>query len=112
MNIDTDSLITFGGAIPTFMDVRAYLKINTDDKKSAMSDFKSRHFILTIGFLLMGAFFAQIGSIFSISILKVMGIALLILGGFFSTLDMCKKSKIRSIFILVLLSFVIFLNAT
>jgi len=114
LNIDTDSLVTFiiMWGIPTFMVFRAYIKMNTDDKKSAMSDFKSRHFISTIGFLLTGAFFAQIGALFSISIMKVMGIVLLVLSGFFSMLDMWKKSKIKSICILVLLSFVIFLNVT
>ncbi len=81
--------------------------MNTDDKKSAINDFRSRRFIFSIGFIVIGAFFTHLGALFIISIIKTIGIVLLILGGFFSTLDMWNKSKIKSILILVFLSFVI-----
>ncbi|MFF5399498.1 hypothetical protein ACFY4F_19305 [Peribacillus butanolivorans] len=112
LNIDTDSLVTFifMWGIPTFMVVRGYLKMNTDDKKAVINDFSSRRFIFTIGFFVIGAFFTHLGTLFAISIIKVIGIVLLILGGIFSMLDMWKESKIKSMLILVLLSVVIFLN--
>ena len=114
LKIDTDSLVTFliMWGIPTFMFVRAYLKMNTDDKKSAINDFRSRRFIFTLGFIVIGTFFTQLGTLFAISIIKVIGIVLLILGGIFATLDMWKRSKIKSLLILVLLSLVISLNFT
>ncbi|MBL3645957.1 hypothetical protein [Peribacillus frigoritolerans] len=112
MNIDTDSLVTFifMWGIPTFMVVRGYLKMNTDDKKSVANDFRSRRFIFTIGFIVIGFFFTHLGTLLAISIIKEIGIVLLILGGFFSMLNMWKESKIKSMLILVLLSVVIFLN--
>ena len=71
--------------IHTFMVVRAYLNMDPDDQRSAINDFKSRHFILTIGFLVMGAFAAHLGILFSISIIKIIGIVFFTLGGIFST---------------------------
>ena len=64
MNVNADSLVPFiiMWGIPTFMVVRAYLKMNPDDQKSAINDFKSHHFILTIGFLVMGACAAELRS--------------------------------------------------
>ena len=113
MNIDTDSVVPFiiMWGIPTFMVVRAYLKMNADDKKSAFNDFKSRRFIFTIGFMVMGAFFAHLGIVLTIRIIEVIGIAFFALGGTFSIFDMWKINKIKSVFILVLVSVVIFISA-
>ncbi|PJO43398.1 hypothetical protein [Lysinibacillus xylanilyticus] len=58
--------------IPAFMVVRGYLKMNTDDKKSAINDFMSRHFIFTIGFIVIGFFFTQLGTLFAVSIIRIM----------------------------------------
>ena len=94
--------------IPTFMVVRAYLKMDPDDQRSAINDFKSRHFILTIGFLGKRAFVAHLGILFSISIIKIIGIIFFTLGGIFSTIDIWERSKIRSVFTLVLVFVAIF----
>lgn len=96
--------------IPTLMVVRAYLKMNTDDKKSAINDFKSRRFIFTIGFMVTGAFFAHLGAIFAVSIFKIIGTVVILLGGTFSALTAWKKSKTASMVILVLLSILIYIN--
>lgn len=106
-NVDNDSLIPFIiiWGIPAFMVVRGYLKMNTDDKKSAMNDFKSRRFILTIGFMVMGAFFAHLGSLFAIRIMELIGIVFFVLGGFLSAINMWNKNKIKSVIILVLTTF-------
>jgi hypothetical protein len=96
--------------IPTFMVVRAYLKMNTDDRKSAINDFKSSHFIFTIGFIVIGAFLVHLGFLFSVSIIKMIGIVFFALGGIFSAFDRWKKSKIRSVFILVLVSVAIVIS--
>lgn len=58
---------------PAIVVVRAYLKMNTDERKSVISDFRSRRFIVTIGFIVMGAFFAHLGSLFSIRIIELIG---------------------------------------
>ena len=112
LNIDIDSLVPFVimWGIPTFMVVRGYLKMNADDKKSAFNDFKSRRFIFTIGFIAIGAFFAHLGILFTIRIIEVIGIAFFALGGIFSIFDMWKVNKIKSVFILVLVSVIIFVG--
>ena len=112
MNVNIDSLVPFiiMWGIPTFMVVRAYLKMNPDDQKSAINDFKSHHFILTIGFLVMGAFIRHLGILFNINTIEVIGIAFFALGGIFSAFDTWKKSKIKSVFILVLISVAISLR--
>jgi hypothetical protein len=109
LNIDTDSLAIFiiMWGIPTFMVVRGYLKMNADDRKSAFNDFKSRRFIFTIGLMVMGAFFAHLGTLFAIRVMEVIGLAFFALGGVFSIFDMWKKNKIKSVFILVLVASVI-----
>ena len=82
MNVDTDSLVPFiiMWGIPTFMVVRAYLKMNPDDQKSAINDFKSSRFIFTIGFIVIGAFLAHVGFLFSVSIIEIDWTCLLCLG--------------------------------
>ena len=112
MNVDTDSLVTFiiMWGIPTLMVVRVYLKMNPDDQKSAINDFKSSRFIFTIGFIVIGAFLAHVGFLFSVSIIEMIGIVFFTLGGIFSAFDAWKKSKTKSMFILVLLSVVLFLD--
>lgn len=49
INIDNDSLfsIIIIWGLPAFIVFRGYLKMNTDDRKSAMNDFKSCRFITT-----------------------------------------------------------------
>lgn len=112
MNVDTDSLVPFiiMWGIPTFMVVRAYLKMNTDDRKSAINDFKSARFIFTIGFLVIGAFVAHLGILFSLRVVEIIGIIFLTLGGIFSAFDIWKRSKIRSVFTLVIVLVVIFVS--
>ncbi|AST94264.1 hypothetical protein BC6307_07345 [Sutcliffiella cohnii] len=114
MEINTDSLVTFiiMWGIPIFMVFRGYFKLDTDDKKSAMKDFRSKRFILTIGFIVGGVFLTHLGVLFAINILKGIGIAILIIGGIFSTIEMWKESKIKSVPILILVSFVVLINVT
>lgn len=70
--------------ISTFIVLRGYLKLNTDDKKSVINDFRSRRFIFTICFIVIGGFFTHLGTLMDIGIIKSVGIVLLILGGIFS----------------------------
>jgi hypothetical protein len=63
---------------------------------------------MLIGFLVMGAFIAHLGILFSISIIEVIGIVFFTLGRIFSTIDIWEKSKIRSVCTLVLVLVVIF----
>ena len=114
LNIDKDFLVTFiiMWGVPTFMVVRAYWKMDTDDKKSVIHDFSSRRFITTFGFMVIGNFLTHLGSILSITPVKVIGIILLILAGIFSIENMWKESKMKSLCILVLLSLIIFLNVS
>lgn len=112
MSVDTDSLVTFIiiWGIPIFMVVRGYMKMDKGDKKSAMNDFRSRRFIITFGFLVLGTFFAHVGKLLSINTIQVIGIVLLIVGGISTTLDIWKKSKIKSMITVFLVTFVVFLN--
>lgn len=112
MNVNTDSLIPFIliWGIPIVMVVRAYLKMNPDDQRSAINDFESLHFILTIGFLVIGAFIAHVGILFSLRLIKIIGIIFFILGGIISAFDIWNKSKVRSVFMLVVVLVVIFVN--
>lgn len=112
MSVGADSLVPFiiMWGIPTFTVVRAYLKMNPDDQKSAINDFKSSRFIFTIGFIVIGAFLAHLGFLFSVSIIKFVGLVFFALGGIFSAFDTWKKSKTKSVFILVLISVALFLR--
>ncbi|KRG11544.1 hypothetical protein ACA29_17040 [Lederbergia galactosidilytica] len=115
MNIDTGSLVTFiiMWGIPTFLVIRSYLKMDTDDKKSTLNNFKSRRFILTIGFIIIGVLFIHLDILFTNTIIKISGIGLLLIGGIFSTIatiDMWKFSKIKSLLNLILISIAVFLS--
>lgn len=96
--------------IPTFMVVRAYLKMNPDDQKSAINDFKSRDFILTIGFLGMGAFVRHLGVLLTVQFMEIIGVAFFALGGLFSATDLWKKSKWKSGIILVIVATLTFVG--
>ena len=97
MSVGADSLVPFiiMWGIPTFMVVRAYLKMNPDDQKSAINDFKSSRFIFTIGFIVIGAFLAHLGFLFSVSIIKFVGLVFFALGGIFWHLIRGRKVKPR-----------------
>lgn len=101
--------LTLIWGLPVFMGGRAYLKMNAEDKKSAMSDFKSSRFIFTIGFIAMGGFIGHVGFLFSVRTLEVFGFSLFILGGIISVISMWKDNKVRSVSILVVISFSVFL---
>lgn len=112
MSVGADSLVPFiiMWGIPTFMVIRAYLRMNMEDRKSAINDFKSSRFTFTIGFIVIGAFLAQLGFLFSVSIIEFIGLVFFALGGFFSAFDTWKKGKINSVFILILISVAISLR--
>ncbi|WP_338751080.1 hypothetical protein [Bacillus sp. FJAT-52991] len=111
MNIDMDALIIFLmiWGIPVFMVGRAYLKMSEEEKKEAMTDFKSPRFIFTIGFLIIGSFLAIVGGLLEVNIIKISGNALLIIGGIVSVLQMWKRNKLKSVLLVLLLGFVLFI---
>ena len=92
------------------MVVRSYFKMNTDDKESAINDFRSCRFVLTIGFTVMGAFFAHLGSLIAIWTIELIGIVFFALGGILSAINMWNKNKSRSVIILVLIAFVVIIE--
>ncbi|WP_058949398.1 hypothetical protein [Oceanobacillus picturae] len=110
MNIDTDSLVSFliAWGIPAFMIVQTYLKMDTDDRNSAKKDFKSPYFIFTIGSLVIGYFFASLGNLLSLTIINLLGISLMIIGGIKITVDRWKRDKMKSILTPVLIAVAIF----
>ncbi|MCK1996027.1 hypothetical protein MPH47_02085 [Psychrobacillus psychrodurans] len=112
INMDADSLIPFIviWGLPAFIVVRTYFKMNTDDKKSAINDFRSCRFVLTIGFIVMGTFFAHLGSLFAIRIMELIGIGFFTLGGFLSAINLWNKNKTKSVIILVLIAFVVLIE--
>lgn len=110
MNIDIDRAITFSlmWGFPIFFMVRAYLKMDINDRNDAKKDFKKPHFIFTIGFLAAGLFIAQIGSILSINFINVIGTIILIIGGIVSAIDIWDRNKLKSMLVLPLLVVVVF----
>lgn len=114
MNIDTDSIVNLliWWGIPAFMVIREYLKMDAEEKVSAMNEIKSPGFIFTLGFLVLGSFFTHLGILIGIFGVKVFGIVLAILGGTTLTLTMWKENKFKSILVFVLISFFVFLNVT
>lgn len=84
------------------MVAREYLNMNREDRKSAIGDFKTPRFIFTIGFLVVGAFLATLGNAVTVHIIKIIGVVLIVLGGFVSFVTMWGENKFKSIFILVL----------
>ena len=111
LNVHTDTLVPFIflWGIPIVMVVREYLKMDADDRKSAMSDFRSPRFILTSGFVVFGAFLAHLGFLFATSIVEIIGLSIFASGAIFSAISTWKKSKMRSALILVLVAIAIFL---
>lgn len=65
--------------------------------ESAKKDFKSSHFIFTIGFLVIGYFFASFGDLLALKTVMVLGISLMIIAGFNATVDIWKRNKIKGI---------------
>ena len=86
------------------MITRSYLKMNNDDRKSALNDFKSSRFITTTGFMLIGAFFTHIGFLIAIRLIEVIGIVFFALGGILSVTYMWNKSKTKSVILLALIA--------
>lgn len=107
----TDSLVTVFllWGIPAFMVVLAYLKMSGDEKKEALSDFRTPRFIFTIGFMVTGAFAAHGGMLFSINIVGNIGILLLITGLVISAIQTWKFSKRSSVFLFSIALVLVFL---
>jgi hypothetical protein len=77
-----------------FIFSREYLKLNKDDRKSALKDFKSPQFIFTLGFCIAGAFLALLGNLLTISAINLLGILLLVISGVVSFVLIWKKIKL------------------
>lgn len=101
LKVDTYSLISFIilWGIPTFMIVRKYLKMNTNDKKIAINDSRSHRFIFTTGFIVLGVLFIHLGLILTLCILKLIGFVFLTLGGFISILNKWNKNKNKGVLV-------------
>lgn len=112
MDMDIDSLVTFmiAWGIPASMVSWGYYKMDRADRKSAMDDFTSLRFILTIGSIVLGAFVIHLGSLLSIPLLKMLGLALFVSGGICSVIMTWPTSKIRSLLIIALVCLTIYLN--
>ena len=87
--------------------IRAYIKMNTEDQRSVVNDFKSRSFILTIGFMVMGAFLTHLGSLFAFRKIELIGTVFFTLGGIFSAIHIWNKSKIKSVIIVFNVAFTV-----
>lgn len=111
MSIESGRVVPFiiMWGIPTFMIIRAYLKMGEDDRNSVKGDFKKPRFIFTIGFVLIGLLLSQLGSIFSIELINVIGIIILAIGGLVSVIDIWKGNKIKSIISFLLLMIAVYL---
>ncbi|WP_394121829.1 hypothetical protein [Planococcus donghaensis] len=112
MNINIDSLVTFilMWGIPAAMMGWTYLKMDKADRKSAKEDFKSTPFIFAFGFGAGGIFLIHLGNVLTIDLLKIIGIGFLVIGGLYVTIDLWKTSKIKSILMAALVSYLVFLN--
>ncbi|WP_255585203.1 hypothetical protein [Virgibacillus saliphilus] len=83
--------------------------MSSEDRKSAMDDFKRPSSIFTMGFLTAGAFLATLGNALAVHIINIVGIVLLGIGGIVSFLHTWRKNKLKSIYILLLFLLSIFL---
>ena len=96
--------------IPAVMISWAYWKMDDTDRKSAKEDFRSIPFIFAFGFGAGGIFLIHLGNLLTIDLLKLIGIGLLVIGGLYVTIDLWKTSKIKSLLMVALVSYLIFLN--
>ncbi|WP_106497283.1 hypothetical protein [Lentibacillus sp. Marseille-P4043] len=110
MNIDIDRVIPFllMWGFPIFFMARAYAKMDTDERNDAKKDFKTPRFIFTIGFLTIGLFIAQVGSILSINLINTIGTLIFIIGGIVAVIDIWGRSKIKSMLVSLLFVVAIF----
>lgn len=88
---------------------REYVKMEPEDRKSAVGDFKTPNFIFTIGFLVIGAFLATLGNAITIYSLNIVGIVFMSIGGFVSFIQTWKENRFKSIYILSLIVLIIYL---
>lgn len=100
-------LITWGCFV--FASGGAYIRMSEDDRKSARDDFKTGEFIITLGFLVLGAFLTMFGNSFVFQSVKLVGMILLGFRGATSSAVSWKASKARSLFILAMTSLSIYL---
>ncbi|ANU27137.1 hypothetical protein [Planococcus versutus] len=112
MSTDTDSLVTFliAFGIPITMMAWAYFKMNATDRQSVKSDFASPKFLLSMGSFAFGVFLIEFSDTFSISVLKTVGLVLLIVGGIGSSAVTWKTSKVRSLLLLALFSIMVYFH--
>lgn len=87
--------------------IRAYIKMNTEDQRSVVNDFKSRSFILTIGFMVMDAFLTHLGSLFAFKKIELIGTVFFTLGGILSAVNIWNKSKIKSLIFVFIVAFTV-----
>lgn len=110
MHINVDKLVSFllMWLIPLFLIVRAYVKMNKEEQKAAMTTFKSPQFLFTNGIILLGLFLATLGRLLSIIVLQVIGCIPFIIGGTVYAVRTWQNTKGKSIIILVSVLFATF----
>ncbi|WP_238389630.1 hypothetical protein [Virgibacillus sp. MSP4-1] len=91
------------------MVIRTYLKMDPDERESAKKDLESLHSIFTIGFLTIGSFFASLGNLLTLNIIKYPGMAFMFIAGITITVDIWRRNKIKVFLAPILIAISIFI---
>lgn len=95
--------------IPSLLVISYYFKLSAEEKRSVIKEFKSPQLIFTVGFTLLGVFLTNIAAIGSNDFVRILGNVFLLIGGLVTMVVIWKVSKIRSLFVFILmLMFVLF----
>lgn len=77
--------------------------MDKEERDEAKEEFKKPRFIFSFGFILLGLLITQLGIVFRIDIISIIGIILFAIGGVVSIIDTWRTSKWRSLLIVLLL---------
>src|SRR5699024_10122446 len=92
--------------------IYGYIKMDDSDRQDVKDEFTNPRFIFTIGILIGGFFLAMLGTGLNFDIITWIGVAMIVIGGIGTVLDMWKeKMKVRAVYILILfiISIIVFL---
>lgn len=105
MEFNVDSLVVLLiilGAIIFFI-IKEYRAMSKEEKSEAKKDFKSKGFFFTVGLLLIGFILVLLGNLFVFTIVKFLGIIIMVIAGFNSFISMWKENKSNSVLIVLLI---------
>jgi len=104
LNIGNSMVYLIAWLICAILVLRTYFKMSKEERKEAMSDFKSAKFIFSAGFVILGWFLATLSQLFTLGVLEIVGIVILTIGGVVASLQNWKVSKAKTFGGLILIT--------